>query len=404
MHIAFFSPVWPPGSSPSGVVTYVSWMRKGLLAQGHRVSIFAGLVAAGEEDSSTHQVGKSLMDRLRNALTLRRSARYRIFDAEKVIASAILRTHKIDPIDVIEMEESFGWAAFVARTTKIPTVVKLHGPAFMTLVNDELQTALGQEKVRREGEALRRLPAIIAPSRFVLRDTLARYGIHPIINEQVENPVALAEGAELWKPRQCDGQTLLFVGRFDRIKGGDLMLLAFQIMLVKRPQLKLVFVGPDDGLLQPDGTLIHFKQFLDSLNDAALSRAVSYMGRLTPAEVASLRPTAFVTAVTSRQENQAYTVLEAMLQGCPVVCTDNRGSSESVQHGVTGMLARSGDPADIAAQIDKLLQQPDLAASLGLAAREYVLKTHSPAAVVAKTVSVYRRAIEAQRVKKAGAN
>ena len=403
MHIAFFSPVWPPGSSPSGVVTYVSWMRKGLLAQGHRVSIFAGLVAAGEHDSSTHQVGKSLVDRLRHTLTLRRSARYRIFDAEKAIASAILRAHKIDAIDVIEMEESFGWAASVARITKIPTVVKLHGPAFMTLVDDELQTGLGQEKVRREGEALRLLPAIIAPSRFVLRDTLARYEIQPIISEQVENPVALDDDSQLWDSRQCDRNTLLFVGRFDRIKGGDLMLLAFQVMLAKRPQLKLIFVGPDYGLLQPDGTLIHFKQFLDSLNDLALSRAVSYLGRVTPAEVAALRPAAFVTAVTSRQENQAYTVLEAMLQGCPVVCTDNAGSSESVQHEVTGMLARSDDPADIAAQIDRLLEQPDLAASLGRAAREYVLRTHSPAAVVAKTVSVYRRTIEAQRVKQAGA-
>ena len=403
MHIAFFSPVWPPGSYPNGVVTYVSWMRKGLLAQGHRVSIFAALVAVGDGDSSTHQIGKGLLDRLRHALTLRRSASDRIFDTETVIASAVLRVHQIDPIDVIEMEESFGWAASVARITKIPTVVKLHGPAFMTLVNDELRTAFGQEKVRREGEALRLLPAVIAPSRFVLRDTLARYAIQPIISEQVENPVALADVAQLWDPRKCDQQTLLFVGRFDRIKGGDLMLLAFQIMLAKRPQLKLVFVGPDNGLLQPDGTLIHFKQFLDSLNDAALSRAVSYLGRLTPLDVAALRPAAFVTAVTSRQENQAYTVLEAMLQGCPVVCTDNPGSSESVQHGVTGMLARSDDPADIAAQIDTLLEQPELAASLGRAAREYVSTTHSPAAVVAKTVSVYRRAIEAHRVERAGA-
>ena len=293
MHIAFFSPVWPPGSYPNGVVTYVSWMRQGLLAQGHQVSIFAGSVAVGSGDSSTHQVGRGLLDRLQHLLTLRRSSRERIFDVEKSIASAILRVHRTEPIDVIEMEESFGWAASVARITRIPTVVKLHGPAFMTLVDDELETALGREKVRREGEALGLLPAIIAPSRFVLRDTLARYGIEPSIGEQVENPVALAENVELWNFRKCDQNTLLFVGRFDRVKGGDLMLLAFQRLLAKRPQLKLLFVGPDNGLLQPDGTLIHFKSFLDALSDAALSDAISYLGRLTPAEVAALRPTVY---------------------------------------------------------------------------------------------------------------
>ena len=403
MHVAFFSPGWPLERFHNGIVTYVHFVRPALEALGHRVSIFAGAVD-DVDDGQVHLVRHGPL-----ATMARRHAR-RLFTAEReiygfgeLLAERILTVHRRDPIDVIEMEESFGWAASVARTTKIPTVVKLHGPAFMTLVDDELQTGLGQERVRREGEALRLLPAIIAPSRFVLRDTLARYEVQPIISEQVENPIALAHDSQLWDSRQCDRDTLLFVGRFDRIKGGDLMLLAFQIMLAKRPQLKLVFVGPDNGLLQPDGSLIHFNQFLDSLNDAVLSRAVSYLGRLTSAEVAALRPAAFVTAVTSRQENQAYTVLEAMLQGCPVVCTDNPGSSESVQHGVTGMLARSDDPADIAAQIDRLLEQPDLAASLGRAAREYVLRTHSPAAVVAKTVSVYRRTIEAQRVKKAGA-
>lgn len=401
MHVAFFSPVWPPGSYPNGVVTYVNWMRHGLLEQGHRVSIFAARVERGHADSSTYRIGRSLLELMQRSLW-RPDGRDTIFGAEKLIASAISRAHKTDPIDVIEMEESFGWAAPVARRTGIPTVVKLHGPAFMTLVDDELRTELGQEKVRREGEALGLMPTIIAPSRFVLRDTLAHYALEPVIGEQVENPVALASDVKLWNARDCERQTLLFVGRFDRIKGGDLMLLAFQRLLAKRPKLKLLFVGPDTGLLQPGGGTIHFKQFVDSLDDAALSHAVSYVGRLTPAEVAALRPTAFLTVVTSRQENQAYTVLEAMLQGCPVVCTDNAGSSESVQHGITGLLARSGDPVDIAAQIETLLDQPELAVSLGECAREYVLRTHAPAVVVAKTLDVYRRTIAAQRVERVG--
>ena len=39
-------------------------------------------------------------------------------------------------------------------------------------------------------------------------------------------------------------------------------------------------------------------------------------------EVTKLRTRCMVTVIGSRWENPGYTLLEAMLQGCPVVCTE----------------------------------------------------------------------------------
>ena len=398
MHIAFLSPTWPPGLFPNGIVTYVDWMRRGLTAQGHRVSVFTGVVDPASDDPTLHQIERSLSGRMADTVRLRLLGQRRsVFDAGDVIADSIRKVHQSDPFDVIEMEESFGWAASVARQTGIPMVVKLHGPAFLHLVEEDLATPHGQEKVRREGIALRSLPVIIAPALFTLRKTLARYQLRPTIGQQVVNPVALADGTPLWQLDRCARNTVLFVGRFDKVKGGDLVLLAFQRLLARKPHLKLVFVGPDSGLVQPDGSKIQFDAFMRSRGDAALSRAVSYRGRLAPGEVALLRAQAMVTVVASRHENQAYTVLEAMLQGCPVVCTDNSGSSESVEHQVTGLLAQTDDPDDMARQIEHLVDDPALAQSLGAAARAYVLKMHAPEAVVAQTIEVYRQAIALSR-------
>jgi glycosyltransferase involved in cell wall biosynthesis len=395
MHVALFTPAWPPGTVANGIVTYVAAMRAELLRQGHRVSLFSPDVRIEAPD--VHPVAASPTERVVDALVARLSRRDRtVFDLGKTIAATIRRVHARDPIDVVEMEESFGWVGAVAAATSLPVVCKLHGPAFLTLVAAELATELGREKVRREGEALARLAVIVAPSRYTLKETLAHYSLHPAASEHVVNPVAPPERLELWDPVRCERDRVLFVGRFDAVKGGDLMVLAFQRLLARRPGARLAFVGPDPGVLRSDGSAVRLRDFIASLGDRALADAITTTGAVAPAQVAELRPRAAVTVVASRRESQGYTALEAMLQACPVVVTDTSGLSEIVEQGVTGLKARPDDPEDLARQIERVLDDRELARSLGAAGRAFVLREHAPAAVVATMLAVYRRAIEAR--------
>jgi glycosyltransferase involved in cell wall biosynthesis len=251
--------------------------------------------------------------------------------------------------------------------------------------------------VRREGEALARLPVIVSPSRYTLAATIERYAIRPAVAEHVVNPLAPAADLPLWDPERCDRDTVLFVGRFDGVKGGDLAVRAFQRLRARRPGLRLVFAGPDPGLLRDDGRPIHLGEFVASLGDPSLAAVIEATGPLDPGRVAALRPRAAVTVVASRRESQGYTALEAMLQACPVVCTDTSGLSEIVEHGVTGLKARPDDADDLALQMERILDDPKLGRSLGRAGREYVLHHHAPALVAARMLDVYRRAIAAKR-------
>src|SRR3954469_7320087 len=363
MHVALFAPAWPPGTLANGIVTYVHTMRTELLAQGHRVSLFSPAVQRTATD--VHPVASSTAERVVDALATRLGRRASpVFDLGKTIAATILRVHDRDPIDVIEMEESFGWAAAVESRVPVPVVCKLHGPAFLSLVGEELATEFGQEKVRREGEALACLPVLVAPSRYTLAETLARYRLAPQIAEHVVNPLAGVEGAELWDVDTCERDTVLFVGRFDSIKGGDLVVRAIQRLLARKPRLQLVFVGPDPGLPREHGSAVRLQEFVASLGDDALARAIVCTGSLTPREVAEFRPRAAITVVSSRRESQGYTALEAMLQACPLVCTDTSGLSEIVEHGVTGLKARPEDPDDLAEQMQRLLDDRRLGRTL----------------------------------------
>jgi len=158
------------------------------------------------------------------------------------------------------------------------------------------------------------------------------------------------------------------------------------------PDMRLIFVGPDLGIAGDDGVTRRFEACRTMWLRERADR-VDYRGALPPAAICRLRAESFATIVASRWENQSYTMLEAMLQGCPIVSSDAGGHSESVRHEETGLLATAGDPESLAARLATLLDHPDRAAALGARARAHVLEHHSPDRVVEQMLGVYEQTI-----------
>ena len=394
MHIALWSPAWPLEKHHNGIVTYVHWMKRELARQGHRVAVFTSGTRDEGDGPDVHRVERGFLgSAVRRVAGRLFSPEEDVFGWGRLAAEAMLRLHRSDPIDIIEMEESFGWSATVASVTSIPVLVKLHGPAFLSLVDEELATAFGKERVAREGLALGQSEAIASPCAITLTQTIERYGLRPAIASHVVNPMAADANAPLWDAATCDRDTLLFVGRFDARKGGDLVIEAFARLLETRPTLRLVFVGPDRGLLRPDGTRTSIQAFLAATLPGALRDRVDVRGALPQQEVYALRANAALTILASRWENQGYTALEAMLQGCPVVSSDAGGCPEIIEHGRTGLLARTGDAIDLAAQLARMLDDPAAAAAMGAQARRHVVENHAAEKVALQSLALYAQVI-----------
>ena len=373
-------------------------MRLELRRRGHRVSVFTGFAHPSDDDAHVHLVKHGLLGRAVRRLKKPAPApEGEIFEWGKELADCIRAVHRQNPIDIIEMEESFGWSADVEQRTGIPVLVKLHGPAFMSLVDEELKQPFGQARIRREGQALAAATAIAAPSSRTLLQTLERYQLSPPIRQHVVNPLAMADDAPLWSLAGCNRNLLLFIGRFDRRKGGDIVLRAFERLLRERKDLEIVFVGPDVGLLQTDGRKIHFDEFCKEVFSDGQRARIDFRGRLENSVIPKLRVQAIVTIIASRWENQGYTALEAMFQGCPIVASDVGGNPECIIHGETGLLARSEDPEDFAGQIARLLDDPSAAAGMGAAARQHVLKNHAASKVASDSLILYEQVISQRR-------
>jgi glycosyltransferase involved in cell wall biosynthesis len=393
VHIGFLSPSWPANESTNGIVTYTHYVRQELIRQGHQVTVFTPMIGRTNQDSGIHLVKSTMRSRVRAKIDARLRGSSHAYAYGAAIGAAVRDASLENPIDVLEMEESFGWCAEVRKMNPLPVVVKLHGPAFLDAVG--LTGRQLDLKIEAEGESLRQIDAIISPSQDTLDRTIARYRLTPAIARTIPNPIALESDFKPWDLESCERKTLLFVGRFDRRKGGDMVLQVFRKLLDTDKDLKLIFVGPDIGLSMPDGSRVNFASYCDSLFSAEQRDRIAYLGRLPRLEIGTLRTKGMATLVFSQWDNQPNTALEAMIQGCPIVGSDTGGMGEVIEHGVTGLLARAGDVDDHCRQILGLLSDPRNAAELGRQAAVAIAKRHSAAALATQALEVYRQAIEA---------
>ena len=72
---------------------------------------------------------------------------------------------------------------------------------------------------------------------------------------------------------------------------------------------------------------------------------------------------------------------EGMARGLAVVAVDSGGPAEFVEDGHTGVLARSGAPADLADALEPLVLSPQLRERLGVAGHERYLRDFTDVAM-----------------------
>jgi glycosyltransferase involved in cell wall biosynthesis len=298
----------------------------------------------------------------------------------RILASAVKNLVTRHGIEILEIDESFGLSHAISKLRLIPVVVRLHGPWFLTKRSEDTR----RESLERR--AITTADAVTSPSESVLKSVERHYGS---LRRTVAfgNPIVVPTNQ--WQLSSCNKDRLLFVGRFDLSKGGDLVVEAFGRLAKKNRQLKMTFVGPDYGI---NGMQL-MEYASKRLPPDALAR-LQYEGQLSSREVEKLRTQHFVTLCASRFEVFGYTVLEAMAVGCPVVASDVGGVPEIISPGQNGLLFQSQNVDSLVSSVQSLLDNHDLAASLGNAARR-TADNYRPETTAAFLTEFYKKTIRA---------
>lgn len=396
MRIVYYVVGWPPDRFPNGVVAANARLSAALRRAGHDARILAmrGEPAPGEtpvaiiSGAPRQRHPSRFVERLRWRLAPTDAAFAR---PARAIAAAINRGPDLAAADIVEMEESFGWCQTVARRIAPPVVTRLHGPYFMTgaAQKDGAFSAADEERIRREGAAIAAAPLVTAPSRFVLDAVREKYGCALASAAVVANPAPEVEARSLWRRERADPNRILFVGRFDRIKGADILLQAFAMLAADYPRLRLSFAGPAHGALQYGDRKFDRETFLGEMLPPQVAARIDFLGVVGAEALAQLRASAFLTVVASRIEMFPNVLLESMAHGAPTVATRVGGIPEIASDGENAVLA-APEAGAVAAAVRRLLDRPEEAVRLAEQGHKRVMAEYSPDRVAASVAAIYK--------------
>jgi glycosyltransferase involved in cell wall biosynthesis len=261
-------------------------------------------------------------------------------------------------------------AALASLSTHVPLVVTEHSEA----------TWRSPQARWYSRQVYRRATTVIAVSESIRRRLIGEDGVSAERVTTIRNAYATRiQDAGRAPPSHFSGRPLIgVVARLQPEKGVQYFIEAAAHIAAAMPEARFLVVG--DGPLR------------DSLSAMAnrlrIGERVMFAGfRLdAPALVEELD----LLVVPSLNEGTPLVVLEAMSAGIPIVASAVGGIPEQIRHGQEGLLVSPADSPALANAMTRLLLQPQLAHTLGQAARERAIECFSPDAFLSRTADVYR--------------
>lgn len=174
--------------------------------------------------------------------------------------------------------------------------------------------------------------------------------------------------------------SLVFVGSLRKVKDPLNLIEVFKIVSerVKNVNLQIVGEGP-------------LRQAVErKIEEYGLQDRVTLHGEVTHQRALEILASSAIYVLTSVEEAQSISLIEAMALGKPVVATSVGGVPEIVLDGMNGLLTPPRLPGRMAQLIEQLLRDPALAENLGKAAAASV-KDFSWNNIALEYLNIYRQ-------------
>lgn len=266
-----------------------------------------------------------------------------------------------------------GW---IASRIGAPYIVTCHGTD-VRLLETSMWRALA-------APVMRRASAITTASEFLARD-IARF--FPDVADKLSvtsmpmDIETFARGAEAVK---ASPPRVLFAGNLITSKGVDVLIEAMALLRARSVscELRIIGAGPEEARLRAlaaqrgIGEVVSWSPFISQ--------------HALPVEFGAATATALVSR--GHAEGLGLVLAEALLAGSAVIGTAAGGIPEVVVDEETGLIARDGDAADLARQIERLLLDPALRERTIERGRERVRAQHAPVAAAERVIALYERA------------
>lgn len=177
-----------------------------------------------------------------------------------------------------------------------------------------------------------------------------------------------------------EGVFILFMGRLNLIKGPDLLLEAFAHVHRKFPDVRLVFAGPDGGLLE---------RLRSSVKTFALADKVHFIGPVSGEDKSNAYHSAGLLVIPSRQEAMSIVVLEGGICGTPALMTDRCGFNEIAQTG--GGVVVPATAEGLSKGLERLLEAPEQLVEMGKKLRRFASERFVWSTIIAEYLRLFEK-------------
>ncbi len=385
MHIGIFTNNYLP--NPYGVSASVEGFRKGLIAAGHRVSVFAP-TWHGQKYTDAQDVYRypSLAVPTKVAFSL-------------VVPYAPKLDKKIEAcdFDIIHAQhpnllgtQAHRWA----KQKDIPLIFTWHSlyDRYAHYVPFVPEAFAGKWMMKTARAFAQSADHVIVPTasvqKIILQQGLSHKRIHIIPSGVDEELFAHADGHHIREQYNIPTQAQLIVSisRLTKEKNVRFLAHAIKKVLAQNPQTYFLFGGEGD-------LLIELKKILYSKNIPHSTQRVIFPGKIARSDVKNILAAADLFVYASTSETQGTIITEAMYMGVPIVAVRASGVEDLIVEGTTGILTREAT-SDLSYAVLRCLSDRHAHQSCGQKARAYAKKHYTVTACTKKLIDVYSQAID----------
>lgn len=379
MNIVFVSTLFPPRYY-GGAEILTQIIAEALVKKGHRVTVYtSGKNSVYKKGNVVIKQIRELVPSspLRSTLTgiYKKRLRRRLLNEQEFISADIVHA-----VDMASISDLAGW--WKIKDKLVVTIqdyglvcpagdLLCHGvvcPNYchkgkgFVCLNGSIKRASYRIRRRIHDAVLKNLRYVICVSNFVANEVRK---VSPNATMKVIGNCVSDTWFSKRKPVQKDID-LLYVGRLEKYKGIDTLLLAIAEMNTHR-HVRAVFVG--------GGSV---NEYIFMAHTLGLTERVSFIGVVPYGNIASFyRRAKIVLSPSLWPEPCGRTIVEAMAVGCPVVATSAGGTPETMIDGKHGILVAPNQPHEIADACIKLLENTQMRMNMGKLAKIYAKKKYT---------------------------
>ncbi len=272
---------------------------------------------------------------------------------------ALDREHKIDVVATQTIFADAWMALAFAAVTQARVVGQIHFDLFSPFAQAE--NLGGHFNARwRMAIALRllRYLCVVRVTAQRLQMELFARGLHSIVTI-LPMPASIPTSSVPMAFRANRPKRVLFVGRLVPQKNLRRWMRVAEHVHREEPEVEFLWAG--DGPLRTE--------LLAEAERLGLSAQLHWLGPVPYGQLPAIYSQVTVFLLTSNYEGLPRVVMEAGVQGVPVVSSRVMGVEDIVLDGETGFLHDPEDESGLAASVLRLLRDPDLCARMGAAAQ-----------------------------------